>query len=228
MIEVCVDSLDAALMAVDSGADRIELSERLIVGGVSPNAKLIQSVRDAISVPLVILIRCREGGFYYDSDEKEEMIAQACRSVELGADAIAIGGLMPNNSLDLDFLRKLISLQLSCEWVMHRAFDEVSQPKQELEKLIQVGFNRVLTSGGPPTAIDGVKALKNLVQWADGRIQILPAGGIGRANARDILTLTGCDQLHGSFRSDPFSTTVSDLPNPTIIRTLREILDSTL
>jgi len=228
MIEVCVDSLQAALIAVDSGSDRIELSEWLKVGGVSPNEKLIQSVRDAISVPLVILIRCREGDFYYDSDEKEQMIAQACRAIEIGADAIAIGGLMPDNSLDLDFLRKLISLQLPCEWVMHRAFDEVSQPEQELEKLIQVGFNRVLTSGGPSTAIDGVKALKNLVQWAEGRIQILPAGGIGPANARGILTLTGCDQLHGSFRSDPFSTTVSDLPNPTIIRTLREIVDSTL
>ena len=75
MIEVCVDSLDAALMAVDSGADRIELSERLSVGGVSPSAQIIQSVRAAISIPLVVLIRCRDGDFYYDASQKAQMLS---------------------------------------------------------------------------------------------------------------------------------------------------------
>lgn len=226
MIEVCVDSLDAALIAVDAGADRIELSEKLEVGGVSPNERLIQSVRKAISVPLVILIRCRAGDFHYNSSEKEQMIAESLQAVSLGADAIAIGGLRDDNSLDFDFLHCLTSLQLPCEWVVHRAFDCVSHPRQELEHLIQLGFDRVLTSGGPPTAKEGVPFLKDLVDWANGRIQILPAGGIGRSNAHDILTLTGCDQLHGSFRSDASEPSGNLLPNPNIIRTVREIVAS--
>jgi len=226
MIEVCVDSLDAALMAVDSGADRIELSERLSVGGVSPSAQIIQSVRAAISIPLVVLIRCRDGDFYYDASQKAQMLSESCQAVELGADAIAIGGLRSDNSLDFDFLHSLTSLQLDCEWVMHRAFDSVSNPRQELDLLVQLGFDRILTSGGPVSAIEGVAALKDLVDWSRGRIEILPAGGIGRSNALDILTLTGCNQLHGSFRSDSSHPASSNLPAPAIIRSLKEIINS--
>lgn len=226
MIEVCVDSLDAALVAVDSGADRIELSERLSVGGVSPNNQLIRSVRAAISVPLVVLIRCRDGGFYYDAAEKTTMLSECCQAFDLGADAIAIGGLRQDNSLDFDFLHSLNCLQLDVEWVMHRAFDSVSDPRHELDQLIQLGFHRVLTSGGPATAIEGVAALKDLMDWSRGRIEILPAGGIGRSNALDILTLTGCNQLHGSFRSDSLQPASSNLPTPAIIRSLKEIFNS--
>lgn len=226
MIEVCVDSLDAALIAVDSGADRIELSERLSVGGVSPSTQLIRSVRAAISIPLVVLIRCRDGDFYYNAAEKAKMLSESCQAAELGADAIAIGGHRKDNSLDFDFLHSLTSLQLDCKWVMHRAFDAVSNPRQELDLLVQLGFDRVLTSGGPATAIEGVAALKDLVDWSKGRIEILPAGGIGRTNALDILTLTGCDQLHGSFRSDWLQPSGSNLPAPAIIRSLQEIIRS--
>lgn len=226
MIEVCVDSLDAALMAVDSGADRIELCERLSVGGVSPSAQIIQSVRAAISIPLVVLIRCRDGDFYYDASQKTQMLSESCQAVELGADAIAIGGLRSDNSLDFDFLHSLTSLQLDCEWVMHRAFDSVSNPRQQLDLLVQLGFDRILTSGGPVSAIEGIAALKDLVDWSKGRIEILPAGGIGRSNALDILTLTGCNQLHGSFRFDSSHPASSNLPAPAIIRSLKEIINS--
>ena len=109
---------------------------------------------------------------------------------------------------------------------MHRAFDSVSNPRQELDLLVQLGFDRILTSGGPVTAIEGVAALKNLVDWSKGRIEILPAGGIGRSNALDILTLTGCNQLHGSFRSDSSHPASSNLPAPAIIRSLKEIINS--
>ena len=213
MIEVCVDSLDAALMAVDSGADRIELSERLSVGGVSPNIQLIRSVRAAISVPLVVLIRCRDGDFYFDASQKVQMLSESCQAVELGADAIAIGGLRSDNSLDFDFLHSLTSLQLDCEWVMHRAFDSVNNPSQELDLLVQLGFDRILTSGGALRAVDSLDALREWNLAAAKRLEILPAGGIHSFNAQRVLQESHCRQLHGSFTKRPEQASESRLPS---------------
>ena len=224
MIEVCVDSLEGAIRAAESGADRIELSEQLQVGGVSPSEQLIQAVRNAIQIPIIVLIRCRAGDFYFDSKEQKQMVADAQRAVELGANGIAIGGLTKQNELDLVFLKSLIDLQLPCEWVMHRAFDTVQDPKKGIEELVQLGFHRILTSGGPNHACEGIPALKCLVEYSAGRIEILPAGGIDSNNAGDILSLTGCNQLHGSFRSSTLSSGPIRLPDATTIQTVSKLI----
>lgn len=224
MIEVCVDSLESAVVAVNAGANRIELSEQLHVGGVSPSEHLIRSVREAICVPLVVLIRCRAGDFYFNAAERQQMVSESIRAAELGADGIAIGGLNANNDLDSELLGLIEGLKLPCEWVMHRAFDSVRNPRQALEDLIRVGFHRILTSGGPPTANQGINALKSLVEHSRGRIGILPAGGINLTNAWGILSQTHCGQLHGSFRSP--ESALNNLPDPQIIQSLQKIIDS--
>jgi copper homeostasis protein len=218
MLEVCVDSLHAAKIAVQAGAGRIELSEQLHLGGVTPSRELVRQVRDAIDVPLVVLVRSRPGNFYFEPHDRETMIAQSIDAIEDGAHGIAIGGLDQQNDLDDRFLRSLLALKLPCEWIMHRAFDSVRDPKSAIEQLIEIGFHRILTSGGPPTAIDGVDTLAQWVSWSQGRIEILPAGGINCDNAWDILARTGCGQLHGSFRSlDPLAKS-SNLPDSTVIQ----------
>jgi copper homeostasis protein len=184
---------------------------------------LVRKVREAIDVPLVVLVRSRPGDFYFEPEEREAMIAQSIDAVNDGAQGIAIGGLDRRNDLDLPFLRSLVALQLPCEWIMHRAFDGVRDPKAAIEQLIELGFHRILTSGGPPKAVDGVDTLAQWVSWSQGRIEILPAGGIHCDNAWDILARTGCGQLHGSFRSlNPLSSssnlTDTTLPDPTVIQ----------
>ena len=139
------------------------------------------------------------------------MLEQAREAIDLGANGFAIGGLTSTEELDLTLLRSVASRLPSCQWVMHRAFDQLHEPAVALEQLIELGFTRILTSGGPSLAIDGLAALRDLNERARGRIEILPAGGVSPSNALQILRETGTHQLHGSFRNAavPFATAIA-------------------
>lgn len=238
MLEVCVDTLSAAVLAVSAGAQRIELSSQLSVGGLTPSTELIGRVRDAIAVPLIVLVRSRAGDFVYDASERDTMFNQAEKIATLGVDGIAIGGLSSAKTLDLDWLGSLTTCIDIREWVMHRAFDEIVDQSTAMEQLISIGFQRILTSGIPGNALDGVTRLQQLNQWSGGRIEILPAGGIRSENALAILQSTNCSQLHGSFRSQatdaptPPNDTSCDTDTASLdtasIRTTRQIIDAFL
>ena len=200
MLEVCVDTIQAAILAEKAGADRIELCSALELGGVTPSGPHITGVRNAINVPLIVLIRSRAGDFLYQDLECERMLQEAKQAIELGADGIAIGGLMASRQLNIPFLRSVVNALPKCQLVMHRAFDLVREPAIALEKLVNLGFTRILTSGGPAMAIDGLPNLRNLSEWSRSRIEILPAGGVTAANAEEILAKSAARQLHGSFR----------------------------
>jgi len=228
MLEVCVDTVQAAKIAVLAGAQRIELCERLSVGGVTPSASLINEVRKAVEVPLIVLIRSRAGNFEFADDEIEQMIYESQHAIQLGADGIAIGGLLPGGFLDTRFMNLIASSQPKCELVMHRAFDGVRDPIQSIEDLIAIGFRRILTSGGPLRAIEGVNNLKKWNECACRRIEILPAGGVLASNALEILTGSQCRQLHGSFRMATDGSQNDMLPDSIGVRATRQILDDYL
>lgn len=200
MLEVCVDTIQAALLAEKSGANRIELCSALDLGGVTPSGPLISAVRRLTKLPLIVLVRSRAGDFFYEGIDCDLMVEEAKQAIELGADGIAVGGLVASMDLDLTFLRSVVKALPKCQLVMHRAFDQVREPLIALESLVELGFSRILTSGGPDMAIDGVDELHRLCECAQGRIEILPAGGVDPSNALEILTKSGADQLHGSFR----------------------------
>jgi len=201
MLEVCVDTIQAAILAQRAGADRIELCSALDLGGVTPSGPLVAAVRSAITVPLIVLIRSRAGDFQYEALECELMIQEAKQAIECGADGIAIGGLTASRDLNIPFLLAVLNALPKCQLVMHRAFDQVRDPLTALEKLIDLGFTRILTSGGPEMAIDGVENLRCLSERAQARIEILPAGGVAPANAEEILAKGFASRLHGSFRA---------------------------
>ena len=231
MLEVCVDTIQAAIIAEKGGANRIELCSALDLGGVTPSGPLILAVRRSISLPLIVLIRSRAGDFHYDELDCDLMVEEAKQAVKLGADGIAVGGLVVSMDLDLTFLRSIVNALPKCQLVMHRAFDHVREPLVALESLVELGFTRILTSGGPEMAIDGVDALRRLCECAQGRIEILPAGGIGPANALEILTKSGANQLHGSFRESRDGKTgggkvIEMLPKLASIQHMRAILTS--
>jgi copper homeostasis protein len=222
-LEVCIENIEGALIASNAGATRLELSEHLDVGGVTPSLKLVSLVCEAVSVPVIVLVRSRSGDFVYDHSERVQMLESAHQILKRGAAGIAFGALADRGELHWDFMTEMIEIakQNNACSVVHRAFDGVARPDESMERLIAVGCDRILTSGGPLAAYDGVKQLKRLVLRARGRIGILPAGGIHSGNAQELLEATGCTELHGSFRD---KATSSRLPSSEEIRRVQDVL----
>ncbi len=201
-LEVCVDTVSAAVAAFAAGADRIELCSALDVGGVTPCQSLIQSVRRRITCPVVVLIRPRAGDFRYDSAELELSLESIRIALGCGADGVVVGALDDSDSLDLRYLAAMRQASQGFPLVMHRAFDFVTQPQAALEQLIELGFDRILTSGGPSGHVmNHLESLAELVHQANGRIEVMPGGGVNADNALQVLQACQCRQLHGSFRT---------------------------
>ena len=196
IIEACVDSVASALAAQDGGADRIELCDALVEGGLTPSAGKIGLCCERLRIPVVVLIRPRGGDFLYGGTETELMIRDIFVAKELGARGVAIGALRADGTLDVPRLEAMIAAARPMEVVFHRAFDGTSDALEALEALKALGVDRVLTSGQAPTALEGVGVLKQLVARAASKITILAGGGIDETNAPRIVADTGVRELH--------------------------------
>jgi len=199
-LEVAVAHVDDAVQAISAGADRIELSQGLELGGLTPSEATIRQVRREIRGELWVLLRPRAAGFRYDTRERSLILDDAQRAIDLGATGVVAGALTPSGRFDTDFWETLTVRLGGGRCVAHRAFDLVPQPQEELERLISYGTRRVLTSGGAASAWLGRERLRQLVQWSAGRIEVLPAAGIDSDHVASLLKATGCDQIHGTFR----------------------------
>ena len=220
LIEVCVEGLAGAKIAINAGADRIELNSALSFDGLTPSLEDLIATKRLSSVPVVAMLRPHANGFYYDRATQSAMLHDLERLLASGADGVAVGGLTQAGEMDLRFLAGVRKLTGSATLVMHRAFDQLRDQATGLEQLVDLGIDRVLTSGGQATAELGASQLSRLVDQSRGRIQILPGAGIRLENASRILEQTGCDQLHGTFRqplSDPA------LPDPATIAELKKL-----
>lgn len=199
LCEVCCPSLEAVKKAVTAGADRIELCEKLEVGGVTPSEELIRdSLSAAGPVPVNVLIRPREGGFVYNEKETSQMLASVALCKELGVNGVVVGALRPDGSVDMDLMRRLVEAARPLSITFHRAFDECSDVFIALEDIVSLGIDRILTSGHCATAYEGRFVLKELVARAAGRIVIMPGCGITPANLAEIAEVTGAAEFHGS------------------------------
>ncbi len=218
LLEVCVESLEGVRIATAAGADRIELSERLDVGGVTPSVDLIR--RAIGSIPIIALVRCRPGDFYFDAIEQRQMLDEIQMAIDAGCSGVAVGASHPGHELNWDFLEAIATRYRDTELVVHRVFDSVPDSMAAIPRLIQLGYRRILTSGGASHAIDSLDRLRQWQHAFGDQIEILPAGGIGSSNAAKILEVTGCEQLHGSFRG---TVTVDGkrIPDPEEIRAVR-------
>lgn len=199
LVEVCVDSLESALIAQQAGADRIELNFALQLDGLTPSAGLLQRVVSQLRIPVIAMARPRAGGFSYAEDDWETLLKDAEWLIGNGATGIAFGVLTPDGSVDVERCRQMRELVGDKELVFHKAFDEVTDPLHALEQLDSAGIDRVMTSGLAATAEAGTVTIAKLEQQS-GHVEILPAGGIGSQNAGLLVTQTGCRQIHGSFR----------------------------
>ena len=227
LLEVCCGNLESVDAAVAGGARRIELCSALDVDGLTPPVEWIREARKRYpSLTVHVLVRSRAGDFVYAPEEVETMAAQVEEALEAGADGIVIGCLTAGGDVDIPAMERLVrtveSYNLAAELLrsdlchaandshyfpgparrvsitFHRAFDVCKRPFDALEHIIALGCDRILTSGQGPTVVEGSDMLRELRKRADGRIIILPGGGVTPRNAGRILAMTGCTEIHAS------------------------------
>ena len=199
-LEVCVDTIDGLEQAVAAGAARIELCGPLAVGGTTPSVGLIEGARNC-AVPVYAMIRPRDGDFVFSPADETAMLAEIRFVQAAGLAGVVLGASRPDGTLDRAMLARLSVAAGGLGRTLHRAFDLAPDPLEALETAIGLGFERVLTSGGSPRAVDGAAVLARLVRAAAGRIEIMAGSGITPENVAGLVGACGVRAVHASCRS---------------------------
>lgn len=199
-LEICIDSVESAIAATHGGADRLELCTALGEGGLTPSVGLYHEVRRHFKGPLMFMIRPRGGDFLYSNAEFEVMKREVNMAKELGADGIVLGLLTTYGEIDSKRTAELVSMAQPLEVCFHRAFDMVENAAEALEILIELGVDRVLTSGQASGVYPGRKRLAQLVKQAGDRITVMPGAGINPDNFAEIIRTVGAREYHASAK----------------------------
>ena len=201
VIEIATTDFTTTREAVEGGADRIELCAALSEGGITASYGTIKKCREAFSVSLFPIIRPRSGDFLYNEEDFDIMRRDVLLCKEIGCDGVVVGMLLGDGSIDLERTARLVELAYPLELSFHRAFDRCKDPFLALEQLINLGCQRILTSGQKPAAPEGLELIAQLVKASDERIIIMPGSGVRKENIREIAEKTGARELHSSLRS---------------------------
>ncbi len=194
--EVCVEGFSGAAAAEAGGGHRIELCAGLIEGGTTPSKGTLSLVLERLSIKTVVLLRPRGGDFLYTDAEFDAMVRDIEVVRDAGAFGIATGVLTANGQIDVERFERLIAAARPMSVTCHRAFDMTRDPIEALETLVELGVDRVLTSGQQPSVPEGIELIRELVQLSVGRIEIMPGCGIEESNVREIVEQTGVREVH--------------------------------
>jgi copper homeostasis protein len=197
ILEVCVDTPAGLAAAIDGGADRIELCSALALQGLTPAPGLMAIAAEA-AIPIYPMIRPRHGDFVYDAGDLDAIFRDIDAVRAAGLAGVVIGANRPSGELDADALAMLVAHADGLGVTLHRAFDLTPDPFAALETAIDLGFERILTSGGALNAMAGAGTIARLVEQADGRIAILAGGGVNPRNVAELIARTGVVEVHGS------------------------------
>lgn len=197
-LEVCVDSPTGLLAAIDGGADRLELCSALALGGLTPSRALM-TLAARQPVPALAMIRPRAGDFVWSPPEIDHMLAEIADACAAGLAGLVLGASLPDGRLDGATLRRLLAaVPRGMDKVLHRAIDLAPDPAEAVEEAIALGFDRILTSGGAPRAIDGLPRLRAMADQARGRIEIMPGAGITPETLGHLAALGPLTSVHAS------------------------------
>lgn len=201
LIEIAVFNLESAIIAANSGAQRIELCSAPAEGGLTPSPATMRLARKYVKAPIHVMIRPREGDFCYSPREFELMLLDVAAAKIAGMNGIVAGILNPDGSVDENRTSILVDAAAPMNVTFHRAFDMVVDQEKALEAIVDSGCARILTSGGEQTAPLGIEKLASLVKKAGDRISIMPGSGVNPDNIRQIAEQTGATEIHLSARS---------------------------
>ena len=200
--EICANSVESCVEAQRGGADRVELCAGIPEGGTTPSyGDVVVARRVLTTTKLHVIIRPRGGDFLYSDLEKEIMLEDVRMARRLGVDGVVFGALTAEGDVDMEFMRQLMEEAEGMSVTFHRAFDVCRDPRVALEQIIELGCDRILTSGQMPKAEEGVELLRELVERAGERIIIMPGCGVNASNIAHIAEATGASEFHFSARS---------------------------
>jgi copper homeostasis protein len=199
-LEICADSVDSAIVAQEAGAQRIELCDSLIEGGITPSAGKIGYARKNLDIALHVLIRPRGGDFLYSGVEFDIMRRDIERCGEAGVEGVVIGILTPDGSIDIERTARLIEEARPMSATFHRAFDMCNDPFKGLADVIATGADRLLTSGQMNDVSSGTAIIRELVGKAGTKLIIMPGGGLNASNIRTVAETTGAAEFHMTGR----------------------------
>lgn len=197
ILEIACFNVESALIAAANGANRIELCQNYAAGGITPEITAITEVRQKTQIPLHVIIRPREGNFIYSVAEIETMKQQIVQCKNLGVNGVVFGVLTKTASVDANICRELIESAKGMSITFHRAIDQCQDIRAQFKNLVSLGINRVLSSGGCSTAVEGRMELRVLQKIYGDKIRIMPGGGLRAVNLPDLLS-TGCTEFHSA------------------------------
>jgi copper homeostasis protein len=200
ILEIAANSVASALAAQDGGAGRVELCTALELGGLTPSHAQIALAREHLHIPLYVLIRPRAGDFLYSDLECETMLRDIEACSAFGCDGVVLGVLDTNGEVDMPRCRSLMFAVGNMGVTFHRAFDLTRNPLSSLSDLIELGCERVLTSGAQPSAIEGAELIRQLVELSAGRIVVMPGAGVDAGNIGKLRQITGTSEFHASAK----------------------------
>lgn len=211
LVEICCGSYYDAIQAYKGGATRIELNSGLHLGGLTPSLGSLKLTKKNTDLKVICMVRTRGAGFHYLNEDFETMLEDCRTLMQNGADGIAFGCLDETGNIDVEQTKQMIEIikEYHGEVVFHRAFDCVSDPYESIETLIDLGVDRVLTSGLKAKAMDGKELIKELQEKYGNQIQILAGSGMNASNAKEMMDFTGIYQVHSSCKdwiNDPTTT----------------------
>lgn len=200
LLEVCAVSFSSAKAALAGGAARVELCSALELGGLTPSAGFVRQVCAIPSLLTHVLIRPRSGDFCYNADESQIMIRDIEMMCEWGVDGVVVGALKEDGCLDVPLMKEMMKAARGVSVTFHRAFDVCAHPETVMEQLIDMGVDRILTSGRMNSAEEGIHQIRSFVEQANGRISIMPGCGVTAENVHKIVSNTRVKEIHASAK----------------------------
>lgn len=228
VLEACCGSVEEAAAAQAGGADRLELCAALPTGGVTPSIGMMHAAKEVFSQPIVAMIRPKEGRPSPSPEEQRAALLDVKPLIQAGADELIFGWLTADGRVDKDGMKRMLDEADGTPCCFHRVFDMCRDLDEALEDIIEVGFIRVLTSGGQPNVDLGLDRLRQLQQRAGDRMVILPGGGVRESNVQDLVGKAGLKELHFSFRQKTgipgYQGDADTTPMPERIRAIRGLV----
>ena len=199
VLEVCYGSLASALAAQEGGAHRVELCDNLYEGGTTPSHGTLSLAREKLMIKINVLVRPRGSDFVYNDDEMDIIKRDVMKCKELGMDGVVIGFLTPVGEIDVEKTTEIVKLARPMSVTFHRAFDMCKDPYNALDELIEIGVDRILTSGQKNMAPEGIDLITKLVRKAGDRIIIMPGAGLEVENIAEFHAKVGAKEYHSTL-----------------------------